>query len=172
MAFYLQGSQVPRYSVFEIQNAEKQADPKKISVNLMLRINKIVDAVNDRRTGSYDLDEGPSNERFAPVQSGTISDPRPVYQKTFFDGALANAGALSIAHGISWTASTTLVGIEAYATDTSNVYSINLPHVDVSSTPVTGDIEIYVDATNIVITSAGDASSFDTVVVTLRWLQD
>lgn len=169
MAFYLQSSFVPRYSVFEIQNAEKQADPTKIAVNLMLRINKIVDAINIRRKGIYSDSESASGEVFFPISN---NGGRPVYQKSFIDGPLANAGALTIAHGITWTASTLLVGIESYATDTSNVNSIPLPYVDVSSTPVTGNIEIYIDGTNIVITSAGNASSFDMVVVTLRWLQD
>lgn len=172
MAFYLQSSLVPRYSVLEIQDAKNNVDAKKITVNLMLRINKIVDAVNNRASGVYDLSEGPSLEIYPPVQSGVIPAPRPVYWKTFFAGPLANAGALTIAHGITWTSATTLVGLECHATNSVGVTALKIPYVDVSSTPVTGDIEVYVDATNIVITSAGNASAFNRVVVTLKWLQD
>lgn len=172
MAFYLQSSFVPRYSIFEIQNVEQGADPIKISVNLMLRINKIVDAVNSRRVGIYDLDESPSGETYPPVQSGTISAARPVYWKTFFAGPLLNAGALVIPHGINWTANTTLISLTISATDTANLYGIEIPHVDVSGTPVVGNIEKYIDATNIVITSSGDASAFNKVDINVRWLQD
>lgn len=172
MAFSQKGSFVPRYTVFDISNAGRSKDMKQLLVHLMLRMNDFADAINIRRSGAYEMEEFGNGEVFAPVQSGTNPAARPVHQQTYFAGPLANAGALSIAHGINWTATTTLVGLEAWATDTSNVYSIALPHVDVSSTPVTGDIEIYVDGTNIVITSAGDATSFNTVVVTLRWLQN
>lgn len=167
MSFQNSGLFVEKYSTFEVQNRIGGTDPKKLAVSLMLRINKIAYAINNRCVGIHTLEAISNGETYAPLSD---SNHRPVTQQTYLDGPLANAGALTIAHGITWDSTVTLVDIVATATDSSNLYAIPLPYVDVSSTPVTGDIEIYVDATNIVITSAGNASTFDRVVVTLKWL--
>lgn len=161
---------VPRYTIFEIQNAEK-ADPKKIVRALMLRINVIVNALNNKRFGTRQLTPEVNGESFAPDPTGVNPTPTAVMEQTYYDGPLANVGALSIPHGITWSATTQIIGIEAYATDPSTA-TIPLPYVDVSSGPVTGNIELYVDTTNIVITSAGNASGFTLVKVTLRWIEE
>lgn len=172
MSFSQNNQQVPRYTVFEIQNVEGASDPKKLVRALMLRMNRIIDTLNNKRMGARQLTPEANGESYAPSASSTTGDPAYAMEQTYYAGPLANAGAITIAHGITWTATTYVVAKDAWATDTTNSYSIPLPYVDVSSTPVTGNIELYVDATNIVITSVGNASTFDKVIVTLRWIQE
>lgn len=171
MSFSQNSLFVPRYTILEIQNTSK-VDPKKLVRSLMLRINNISDALNNKRFGTRQLTAEPNGESYAPDPTGTDAVSTPVMERTYYDGSLANAGALSIAHGIIWATNTQIIAYDALATDTTGRFSIPLPYVDVSSTPVTGNIEFYVDATNIVITSAGDASAFDLVKVTLRWIEE
>lgn len=172
MSFSQNNQQVPRYTVFEIQNTEGVTDPKKLVRSLMLRMNRIIDTLNKKRMGARQLNPEANGESYAPAIASTTGVPTYVMEQTYYAGPLANVGALNIAHGITWSATTYVVAIDAWATNTTASYSIPLPYVDVSSTPVTGNIELYVGATNIVITSAGNASAFNKVIVTLRWIQE
>ena len=172
MAFYSKSSLVPRYSVFEIQNAQQETDPIKLTVNLMLRLNKVIDAINTKPSGIYNLEQSAAVSTYPPTQTGLVSAASPIYWQTYFAGPLPNTGTLNIPHGITWTSSTTLITYSATATDSVNLFAIPIPYVDVSSVAVTGNIELYVDATNIVITTAGNASSYDRVRITMWWIQD
>lgn len=174
MAFSRRGGFVRQTSLLEMQQmrrgALKTRDFTAFLTRLMLRIDEMSRAINKKNSGEYLLEQFANGEEFPPVQIGTSSAARAMSKQTFLAGPLLNAAPTVIAHGITTTANTLIIAHSAWASDTTNRLYIPLPYVDVSGTVAAGSVELRVDTTNITITPTGNATNFDQVQVTLRWI--
>ena len=88
-------------------------------------------------------------------------DGKATYQKVVSIGALPNAGAGNTAHGIHTIKN--VIGVSGYATDGTNHYT--LPY---GSPTANDNIEVAVNATNIVVTTGKDRSG-ETGYVVLQY---
>ncbi len=133
-------------------------------------LKKITNAVNIREIGWFLEEELLSGRQFFP---GVTSSPnnqqyRSVFRKVIDFGALPNAGTKSIPHGISVTINTSLVQLYAAATQ-PNTNFIPIPF---SSPTLANNIQIYMDTTNIYITTAIDYSAYTRCFVSVHYIQE
>ena len=95
---------------------------------------------------------------------GKWIDGKPLYQKTISFGGLPNATTKSVAHNISNLKK--IVNFNGYATDNSNF--IPIPYIYQSSGNMVG-IQIYANATNVVIRTMLNDSGFTECYITLKY---
>ncbi len=155
------------------------ADLKEFFLTIIQQFNKVRTAVNLKETGIYPRNEFVSgNSYFSnPTVDVTLTDSTPndfrgSITQAYFVGALANAGTTTVAHGITFNALTTFVRIWGIGNKmTAPRQSIPLPFVSVSGSVATGNVELYVDDTNIYITTTGNGTAFTQNYVFLEYLQ-
>jgi len=133
-------------------------------------LNRIIDALNDKDIAQYDLRELVNGQKwFTPGDTQRFRVP---FRKVIDFGALPNSGPKGVAHGITTNSNTTFTRIYAVATDpgiASVTSAIPIPYVDPNA--LSNSIEIAVDATNVVITTAFNYTSYTTCYVVLEYLQ-
>lgn len=141
-------------------------------VALRQNLNAIILALNAKDAGYYSLTEFVNGQLWFPdpaLSSRTPQKPtlRPVFRKVINTGALANTGTTTIAHGITITAATTFTRIYGAATDPSTTF-IPLPY---ASPVLAENIALFVDATNVNITTGSDRTGFTTSYVVVEYIQ-
>ena len=94
---------------------------------------------------------------------------RDVYRKVIDFGALPNTATTSVAHGISFDASSTLTHLYAAATDPVNFIYLPIPY---ASPTLANNIEIYLDATNVNIITGSNRAAFTICYVVIEWLKN
>lgn len=94
---------------------------------------------------------------------------RDVYRKVIDFGALPNAGVKTVAHGITFDASSSLTHLYASATDPVNLLYIPIPY---ASPTLANNIEISLDSTNVIITTGTNRSAFTICYVVIEWLKN
>lgn len=145
-------------------------DPKQSRMVLIDTLRKIIDAVNDKEIAHFNTVEGLNGQKW--FDANNPQKFKNAFRKVVDFGALPNAAAKSVAHGITTNINTRFTMISACSTDpaaaTTN-RAIPIPYVDPNA--LANGIEIYVDATNVVITTAADYSAFLTTFVVLEYLQ-
>jgi hypothetical protein len=151
-------------------------DLRNIFIQVIQAFNQTSLAVNLKDTGVYSLAEFVNGQTFFPdpaLSSLTAQAPtqRQGFRTTYIVGPLLNALPLVFPHGIDFTNTFTFTRIYAEATDTTGLIAIPIPFVSVSGTIAAGNIEIYIDATNVNITPAGNATNFNKVLVVLEYLK-
>lgn len=168
----LQGQFLPTQYIFDVQalrtNAIEQPQLRELLIRVALAFQQSNITVNNKTSATYSLQEILDNNQWFTT---TANNPRAEYRKVINIGALLNAAPSTIAHGITVTSTTVFTNIRGFASDTTNNVYIPIPFVDVSGTIAAGNIEIYVDATNVVITPTGDATNFDVCLVVLEYIQ-
>lgn len=131
---------------------------------------RVIDAVNDKDIGHYNTVACVNGQKW--FDGNNTQAFKNVFRKVVDFGALPNAAAKSVAHGITTNVNTRFTRIYGCATDpagaTINV-TIPIPYVD--PTALANCIGLYVDATNIVITTAADYTAFITCYVVVEYLQ-
>jgi len=145
-------------------------DPKKMRDELNDTLTRIIDALNDKDIAHYNTVEVVNGQKF--FIDGYTQKFRNVYRKVINFGALPNTASKTIAHGITTNANTTFTRIYGTATDPSAATitkAIPIPYIDPSA--LANGIELYIDATNVVITTAADYSDYSTAYIILEWLQ-
>ena len=143
------------------------ANEQRIFLEDFLR--KMVDAVNDKEIAHYNTVEGVTGQKWF-----NTTDPQKLkntYRKVVNFGALPNTVAKSVAHGITTNANTRFTQIYGCATDpaaaTTN-RAIPIPYIDPAA--LINGVQIYVDATNVVITTAANYAAYSAFVI-LEYLQ-
>lgn len=176
------GQFLPLTFIFDV-NSLQQGEPidqnrlRELLIRIALAFQQSNLIVNNKQSGSYDLQEIISGNTYFPdptLDTSTASAPqsRASYFKAIDFGALPNAGLKQVAHDIPITAATKFVGHKSWANDVINNEYIPLPFVNVSGTITAGDIELYIDATNINITTTGDGTNFTECWVIVEYVQD
>jgi hypothetical protein len=146
---------------------------KELLIRLYQNLNNMAMAVNGKDTGIYHTDEFVTGKLYPfdpALNSGTASTPiqRPVYRKVINFGALPNAGTASIAHGLTVNTAYTWVKIAGYATDPVALLGVPLPY---ASDTANDNIELSVDDTNVIVTTASNWSAYTRCWVVLEFLK-
>lgn len=159
---------------------------KELLVRMYQNINSIILSLNLKQSGIYDnTDEFVTGAVFYPrpgLTSTTEQESalRQEYVKPIDFGALPNAGNKSVPHGIVFNSQTMFTHIYATATDSTNLQAISINYTDaglVTVPPPTltpsplGNVQIYVNATDVWIRTTANLSNFDQCVVILKFLK-
>ena len=131
-------------------------------------------SLNDKDIGHYVLVSELNGQKwFSRTGATNANTLRFAFRKVLNFGALPNAAATAVAHGITTNANTTFTRIYGCATDpgaTSITSAIPIPFADPAV--LANAIRIEVDATNVTITTAANYSAYSTCYVVLEWLQN
>ena len=162
---------------FNLSNAITSYIPEDISVPedsveasrvLTSSLKQIISALNDKDIGHYNVVEGVNGQKFF-----TPNDPqrfKNVYRKVIDLGGLNDFTAVNpqnTAHNIQITAGMVIVRLYGVATDPSTTY-IPLPYMDMTGGG--NNIQLSMDATNIVLRSNFDYSGFTTAYAVIEYI--
>jgi hypothetical protein len=161
-------SYVPVYDVIP----EKWEDARPFVVE---QLKKITNAVNIREIGWFLDEELLSGKAFIPGSinlqaSETAQQYRTILRKVIDFGALPNAGVKTVPHNITVDNNFTLIEMWASATDPVAFTSLPIPY----ATPVAlnQNIELSMDATNVIITTGTNRTNFTRCFITLEYIQE
>lgn len=178
MAYKSTGLFVPTTQVWDVteiyQTDVTSPQFKELLVRLYQNLNSMAMSVNGRDAGIYDKTEFVNGQTFFPaatVSSATSSSPdqRQVYRKVIDFGALPNAAAKAVAHGLTVTAGYSFTRIYATASDPVALRYIPIPY---ASGVLANNIELSVDNVNVTITTGINMVAFTTCYVVLEYLKN
>lgn len=138
---------------------------------LVEQFKNLANAVNAREIGFFLEEELLSGKSLGPPAgiSGQSDQFRAIFRKVVNFGALPNAAAKTVAHGITFDANFTLVAFWAAATDPVAFTALPIPY---ATETANGDIELSMDATNITITTSIDYSAYTRCLVTVEYAKE
>lgn len=144
---------------------------KEFLVTLSQTINNICLISNIKDSGYYYQQEFTTGAVYFPnpnLSSTTAQKPigRQVVRKVINFGALPNAGSTSVAHGLDISDPKSVVRLYGAATDAGTSW-IPLPF---ASTTLNQNIQLEVDATNVIITTGIDRTGYEKCYVVIEYL--
>jgi len=150
---------------------------KEFLVNITQQLNRIAEQVNSKGSGLFNTQEFATGETFYPSPSvssatNTKTTPRPVFRKVInmlTTGTLPNTGTLTVAHGLTFNTSTTLVTLRGAANNAAGTSLIPLPY---ASPTLANNIELYADGTNIYIVTGSDRTSYTKCNIIVEFLKN
>lgn len=143
-------------------------EPDKLREFLVEQLKRISNAVNEREVGQYQDVELLAGKQFIPGSNNPQLN-RQVLRKVIDCGTLPNTGSSTVPHEISFTTNFTLIHLYGSATDPTALTAVPLPY---ASNTASSDIELSMNATNIVITTAADYSSYTRTYVVCEYIQE
>ena len=155
----------------------KPDDLKQLFIAISEAIDKLNKTVNQKDSALYPLLEFVTGQQFFPdptLSSTTARPPvaRQTTRRTYLFPPLLNAGTQTLAHGIDFNNNVSFVDIWGEANAVGLVkQTVSLPFVSVSGNVVAGNIEIYLDAININVTTTGDGTNFTKNYVVVEFLK-
>ena len=166
---------IQMWDVTEIGNIDISSDEfRELLLRMYQNLNRMAMAVNIKDSAYYDTDEFVNGQKYFPnpaYSSATSQYPvwRQVYRKVVNFGALPNAAAKVVAHGITTTAGFIFTRMYGCSTDpvAPNSY-IPLPY---ASPTLNQNISLQADNTNVTITTAINYSSHVTTYVVLEYIK-
>lgn len=144
------------------------AEFKQLIERLATTVNNIAVALNTKESSLYPLEEFITSALYFNAASNNQLDQRQEFRKVINFGALPNAGAKSVAHGIDITNTFSFTFIGATASDTTGLTYIPIPYVALSG----DNIQIDVDSTNVTITTTIDRTNYNICYVVLKYLKN
>lgn len=139
---------------------------------LVEHLKKISNAVNVREIGWLLDEELLSGKSFFPGVTIPGNNPgqfRQVLRKVIDFGALPNAAAKSVAHGIVFDANFSLIHLYAGATDP---VAFTAFEICLASPVLNENIKLAMDATNVIITTAINYTSYTRCYVVIEYIQE
>jgi len=166
-----------RYDAELIKNLDIQSPQfKDFLVDLGRTVNEVSFYMNQRAIGLHSVSEQVSGKQFFPAAGAPTGDGqtsqinRQAYFKTIDFGVLPVLGATPIPHDIDFDADYSVINIYGAATKPTVPLSyIPLPY---SSPTANENIELEVDATNVIITTAIDYSTYTICYVVIEYLKN
>lgn len=142
---------------------------KDLLVRLYQNLNLMQLNLNVKDSAYYDTNEFVNGHSFPPSSTAGSSSTqainrRQVFRKMIDFGALPNTATKNVAHEIDITTGYTFTRIYGCASDTTNLLYTPIPNANT-------DIRITVNATNVVITTSANYSSYDTTYIVLEYLK-
>lgn len=146
---------------------------KELLVRLYQNINNIAINLNLKDTGYYTLDEFLNSQLYFPnpaLNSTTSQSPefRQVFRKIIDFGALPDTTFKPMPHGLTITNNFSFTRIYATASDPVGLNYIPIPYASASGTE---NIELSVNATDVIITTASDRTAFTKTYVVLEYIK-
>lgn len=136
------------------------------------QLRKISDGVNIREIGWYLDQELLSGKAFIPgvnnETGGTSQQFRQILRIVIDFGTLPNNTSKTVPHGITVDDNFTLIQMYAAATDPINLISFPIPFAATS----TGAVQMFMNATDILISTNTDRTSFTRCFVVIEYLQE
>lgn len=145
-------------------------DMEQKNIKLREYFNDLATAVNSKDSGIYDAPETITGQQFLPffsTQTQSSVNYRTVFRKVIDFGSLPNSGSKSVAHGINFQSSFSGTKIYGAATD-PNVRWIPLPY---SSPTSANAIELYIDATNVVVITGSNRTNFTRCFIIIEYIK-
>ena len=137
------------------------------------QLKKITNAVNIREIGWFLDEELLSGKAFIPgvnnVGNASPRQFRQVLRKVINFGALPNAGNKSVPHGITFDSNFTLVQMFGAATDPVNLVAFPIPFDSAGNAQ---GVALYMDSTNVIISTQSNRSSYTRCFVTIEYMQE
>lgn len=171
------GAFVPTTNIWDVAGQIMAVDVnspefKELLIRLYQNINNIAISLNIRDAGYYDTSEFVNGQLFFPdpsLSSSSTTNPafRQVTRKVINFGALPNAGTKTVAHGIPVTTEYTFTRIYGCASDTTGLTYIPLPY---ASPVLANNIELSVNATNVVVTTGSNRTNYNIAYIILEYL--
>lgn len=146
--------------------------PTTNNANINQVVNQLSLVLNTKDSGYYALTEFINGQIWFPdptLKSTSAQQPtlRQVYRLVLNCGALKNTDTTVVAHGLTITAGYTFTRIYGAASDPSTTF-IPLPY----ASPVAAEnIALFVDATNVNITTGNDRTGFTTSYVVIEYIK-
>jgi hypothetical protein len=139
------------------------------------QLKKISNAVNIREIGWFLDEELLSGKAFIPglnnaSDGGTSQQYRQILRKVIDFGPLPNNTFKAVPHGIAVDSNFTLIQMWAAATDPTNLVALPIPFAAVPSanTP----IQMFMNNTNIFITTSDNRSTYTRCFVFIEYIQE
>lgn len=171
---------VPTTNIWDMQQLQQvdvnSPEFKELLVRLYQNINNICTALNLKDSAYYNTQEFVNGQAWFPnpaLNSTTATAPtfRQVYRQVVNFGALPNAGAKAVLHNIPITIGYSFTRIYAVASDKVALTYIPIPYVDVT-TAGAADIQLDVNATQVVITTASNRTNYTVCYVVLEYIKN
>ncbi len=171
------GSFVPTTNIWDVSRLYEvdvtSNEFKELLVRLYQNINLIALNLNMKDTGYYVLQEFVNGQLYFPNPSLDSTTPQsPTYRQVFRTvinfGALPNDTTKSVAHGLSITSTYSFTRIYGASTKSDQTSFIPLPY---SSTTLNQNILLSVTATDVVVTTGIDYSSYTTTYIVLEYIK-
>lgn len=157
-------------------------DPSNSTFSTDLRnyLNLLTLTLNTKESGYYPQEEILNGQLFYPDYTNFVSSTsgnlqyRPIYRITVDTGALANAGTSTTPHGITFSpalpAATTFRATRIYgaATDPATHTMLPLPY---ASPTLNQNISVYLDTTNVYITTGINRSAFTLSQIVIEYIK-
>jgi hypothetical protein len=170
------GSFIPTTSVWdvsEVLNIEG-LDPQlsELLVRMYQNLSNMATVLNGKDTGMYVLSEFTNGQQFFQNPNQPPASERNSYLRQDFRvvinfGALPNNTTKAVPHGVKIVQGTTFTRIYGAATNPS-LDGVPLPYASASATP----IELYVDPTNVYVTTNSDWSGYTTTYIVIEYLKN
>jgi len=145
---------------------------KELVIKLYENNNEMAQIINLKDTGIYDINEFVCGQTYFPTVDSSDSRRttfRQVYRKVINFGALLDAAAKTVAHAIDITDNVTVTRVYGSSTDTTGHTYIPLPY---ASPTLVDNIELSLDATNVIVTTGKDRTAYDTTYVVVEYLRN
>lgn len=138
------------------------------------QLKKITNSLNTKEIGFFLDQELLSGKAFIPgvnqlADGGSSQQFRTILRKVVDFGTLPNNATKTVAHEIMFDNNFTLIALWAAATDPTNFISFQIPFV---AQTVTTSIALLMDATNFIITTHDDKTSFTRCFVICEYIQE
>lgn len=161
---------LPTTPMFDVGDLKDIDNLKELVIRLTQSVNNISVAVNLKDTGYYVLEEYVNGQVFFQNPAATSTLPsRQVFRKVIDFGALPNAAAKTVAHGIAPDATFTFTRIYATASDPVNLLYIPIPYA--STVAIANNVQLDVDAVNVTITTGINRIAFSRTFVILEYIK-
>jgi hypothetical protein len=171
------GSFVPTTNVWDISEIYQIEDMKpefrELLIRLYQNLNLMALSLNTRDAAYYNTNEFVNGQLYFPnpaLSSQTTTNPtfRQVLRMVINFGALPNTGTTTVAHNIPINSQYTFTRIYGAASDTTGLHYIPLPY---ASPVLANNIELSVDATNVIVTTGSNRSNFNITYIVLEYLR-
>jgi hypothetical protein len=136
---------------------------------LVETLRKISNAINVREIGWLLDEELLNGQQFFPGTSSSNDQLfRSVFRKVIDFGTLPNTGTKTVPHGITFDSNFTLLHLYGAATDPIGLVAFDLGHA--AAAP--NQVELFMNATNIVIITGSDRSAYTRTFITIEYIQE
>lgn len=137
-------------------------------------LKKITNSLNSKEIGFYLDQELLSGKAFIPgvniaTDGGSSQQFRQVLRKVIDCGVLPNTTTKTVPHEITVDANFTLVALYGAATDPTNLQAFGMGF---PATSLTFVVELFMNATDIVIVTNADRTSFTRSYVVVEYMQE
>lgn len=170
------GAFVPTTQVWdttEIQNIDvTKPEFKELLVRLYQNLNTMALNLNIKESAFYTDQEFVTGQQFPPSsvdsKSQSSINQRQSYRKMINFGALPNSATKTVAHDININTGFSFTRIYGTSSDKTGLIFIPLPY---SSSVLANNIELWVDSTNVNISTSADYSAYTVTYIVLEYLK-